>query len=1063
MNELSTRLGLSQQDQRSLAKTVGRVKTINEFFADAVDGLKGIDFVEAAQKASPWLAAIGSSVADVVPAVKFVVKLFEKLTAIDDPASLGLLAYTVAYEQAVLQAVRAVGRPAGAAGETKVLSEKLRSVADAMPEEILDFTRVSFGSLLAHPFITHADLILEDSAGAVGYTERQRRELTNEVHQRFTVHLKTLLSHRDTAAKFEPFTRFLELRGGDAPAVVALMEHAQYHRALFQERPVFGKEVFALSHVYVDTECGKLPWGQIREGGEDGERADPFDERWGGRHRLGRTVLELIADPKFRDAIVIQGVAGAGKSAFTQWLAAELVRQGLRPIRILLRDVRLERTRPVAEALAEALRYGDEAERGTFSYPRPDDPFLGGSIFKERVGFGNASICPYVLILDGWDEISISVAEGFKLRLNRMLEQLRGEFLTNRDVPVRVILTGRPSADVADSAFLLKTTPILTLRPFNPKDLELFLTRLTGAVNGRPLPVEGTGWPRVEMERFEPALKQYNEDFEASKEGQSVEQAEGGGPLGILGLPLLAFLAARLLSHAEPRDAEKVIESPTTLYRNLVDLTCAGGKFVGAGEETEQSIALKGHELRDLLRRTASAMTVYGKENIPYDELEMRLDLGERALDRAVDDATRDNALSQLMVSYYFKGGHTDLGCEFLHKSFREYLFAEGVVELLKAWAQTHGTRKLAEREPYWKDFEPTDPRHGLSRDLGSMLGAQWLRPEVVGHLSDLLTWEIQRSVHGEQSPIAGAQPTAALSVDQWAAVRDALADVWDWWGEGVHLRPQPVFDHRQRLDFLPPLAHEMVMRTMPLALGPRQVPQPPRVTTVDGHLGDALFRLNQILHFRIAEATGWLGTKEQPVAAEDLWGERKDARRYQVEVERGGTSWVLFSPGGTLSRYLTAYTARINATGWRPRGMFPSKTDLRALHLDDAELLGYIHDTDFSYCSLRNCIFIGYGLGSRYQRAHIADSNFIACYMAAVAFENAHFKRVHFASVEGAGASFRNTSGMLLTFKACDVTAADFGGANIDGLEFIDTPVTRAHFDPGARERYGIAIKDKP
>src|SRR6185436_9504927 len=249
----------------------------------------------------------------------------------------------------------------------------------------------------------------------------------------------------------------------------ALLEHAQYQRALFEERPVFGKEVFALQHVYIDTECGVLPWGKIRDSSEPGTRGlDPFLEASGGRQRLGSTVTQLLGDPKFNDAIVIQGIAGAGKSAFTLWLAAELNRLGLRPIRILFRNVRLERTRPVAEALSEAIRYDDESQRSMPGYPRPDDPFNGGAIFKERVRFGDATICPYVVILDGWDEISISVSEGFKVRLDRMLEQIRTEFLQGREVPVRVILTGRPSADVATSPFLRKNTPVLTLRPLNP-------------------------------------------------------------------------------------------------------------------------------------------------------------------------------------------------------------------------------------------------------------------------------------------------------------------------------------------------------------------------------------------------------------------------------------------------------------------------------------------------------------------------------------------------------------------------------------------------------------------
>jgi hypothetical protein len=1053
MTTLVTRLGLSQQDQRSLAKTVGRVKSINEFFADTLDGLKSVDFVEAAQKASPWLAAIGSTVADVVPAVKFVVKLFEKLTAMNDPTTLGVLAFTVAYEQSVVQAVRAVGAPAGAVGDVKVLTQNLRSVADAIPEAALDFTRVSFPDALAHPFVQHADGILDESARAVGYTELQRRELTNEVHQRFTVHLKTLVSHRDTTAKFEPFTRFLEVGGGDNAAIAALMDHAQYQRALFQERPVFGKEVFALSHVYVDTECGKLVWAQITEGGERGERVDPFSEEWGGRQRLGQTVLDLIGDPGFRDAIVIQGVAGAGKSAFTQWLASELVRQGLRPIRVLLRDVRLERNRPIVEALGDAIRYRDESERGSLAYPRPDDPFLDGAIFKERVQFGRGFICPYVLILDGWDEISISVSEGFKVRLDRMLEQIRTTFLTVRDVPVRVILTGRPSPDL-DNSFLLKKTPILTIRPFNPDDLEEFLAKLEKSVNERPLPLEGTAWPRVEDKRFKPALKRYRDSFDARKEAtRSLVPEEQEGALEILGLPLLAFLAARLLSHATLADAEKVIESPTTLYRNLVDLTCAGGKFVGADEETEQGFALKGRALRDLLRRTATAMTVYGKENIPYDELEMRLDLGEKSLGRAVDDTTRDNALSQLIVSYYFKGGHTELGCEFLHKSFREYLYAEAIVELLKVWGRAHGHSRLAEREPYWKDFDEADPRYDLSRNIASSVSAQWLRPEIVRHLSDLLAWEIHRSVHGDQPPIPEAQPTTALAIGEWETVRDALADLWDWWGEGVHLRPQPTFGDRRTLEFKPPLAHQLVMETIPLALAPRQIPQPPRMTTIDSHLGDALFRLAQVVHFRIAEATGWLGTPQLPVSADQLWSAPMQVHRYQVRVSRGDQSWTLFAPGGELSRYWDEYVARINAAGWRPQSIFPSVTDLRAISLEYGSVLQGV-DTDFSFCNLAYISTTGGNLAyAKFDRARIL-ARWVAQFLYGTSFVETYFERAYIGHSTISDSLFSGAHGRV-EFEACTYSNADFRGAEFWKVHFDAEAFTDAKFDEEALDRY--------
>jgi hypothetical protein len=168
----------------------------------------------------------------------------------------------------------------------------------------------------------------------------------------------------------------------------------------------------------------------------------------------------------------------------------------------------------------------------------------------------------------------------------------------------------------------------------------------------------------------------------------------------------------RLLSEPSA-DTERLIANPTTLYRSLVDLTCAkSGKAADAQDEIDQQFRISGGRLRDLLRRTASAMTISGKESISYTELRLRLDLRGADLERCVQAETDDSELSQLMISYYFKGGYSELGCEFLHKSFREYLFAEGVVEILKSYGRKV-TAALPERELYWKEFDQSVRRLG--------------------------------------------------------------------------------------------------------------------------------------------------------------------------------------------------------------------------------------------------------------------------------------------------------------------------------------------------------------
>ena len=171
--------------------------------------------------------------------------------------------------------------------------------------------------------------------------------------------LKGILSHGSTRERFTPFRDQMTLDTLEARAYDALLEHADFQRWLFEEQPVLGREPFTLAQVYTETDCGVLRWEEIRkksQRGEGGEPVDPFKEENGGRHPLVKTVLYLIADPEFRDAIVLQGVAGSGKSSLTLRLAWELVRQGLRPIRIELKHLDSRESAVIDEALPEAVQ-----------------------------------------------------------------------------------------------------------------------------------------------------------------------------------------------------------------------------------------------------------------------------------------------------------------------------------------------------------------------------------------------------------------------------------------------------------------------------------------------------------------------------------------------------------------------------------------------------------------------------------------------------------------------------------------------------------------------------------
>jgi hypothetical protein len=322
-------LGLGPKEKDALAGTVHKIKSVSEFLAEALPKAGKLGFVGAIAEAAPWFGAVMGAAEEAFPAVKFVVSLFSKLTEERDPAQLAFLACTLAYERSIEQAVKALDLATVPHSlDDRELATKLEAaerertaaVRGAPAEEgktPFDLERFSFGGALLHPFVVESDKVLNTYAEAAGYSEQQRRALQNEVHQRFVTNLKTLISHGATKEKFAPLQTRMSLGTGDALLGEALTDHAEYQRWLFEEQRVFGTEPFTLSQVYVETDCGVLTWGRIIRDG-----IDPFSERHGGREALGEEVLKLMGDPGFKDAIVIQGAAGAGKSTFTLYAKA---------------------------------------------------------------------------------------------------------------------------------------------------------------------------------------------------------------------------------------------------------------------------------------------------------------------------------------------------------------------------------------------------------------------------------------------------------------------------------------------------------------------------------------------------------------------------------------------------------------------------------------------------------------------------------------------------------------------------------------------------------------------
>src|SRR5262249_6781398 len=121
--------------------------------------------------------------------------------------------------------------------------------------------------------------------------------------------------------------------------------------------------------------------------------------------------------------------------------------------------------------------------------------------------------------------------------------------------------------------------------------------------------------------------------------------------------------------------------------------------------------------------------------------------------------------------------------------------FAECIVEALKEFGRGDDRRApdpIRKRIREWRDFSRSEDRdlYEMSRRLSSLLAPQWLTVEVVRHLEELIEWEIQRMQNETPEPGSGLA-VDALKFGQWLRIRDGLAELWHWWMDGAHLRPQ--------------------------------------------------------------------------------------------------------------------------------------------------------------------------------------------------------------------------------------------------------------------------------
>ncbi len=187
-------------------------------------------------------------------------------------------------------------------------------------------------------------------------------------------------------------------------------------------------------------------------------------------------------------------------------------------------------------------------------------------------------------------------------------------------------------------------------------------------------------------------------------------------------------------------------------------------------------------------------------------------------------------------------------------------------------------------------------------------------------------------------------------------------------------MRPQPYRPKgKSGVEFEQPYATRLIIQMAPPELPRGTLPEPVRITTVDAHLGDALFRLNCALHFHINKTTGWIASRPTPAETaiatwEGAGSPSSDGRRYQTRIRRDDGEWWAFAPSTPdgVNQFLELYVGRINAAGWHPSVRFPCELDLSGIDLKGTELrVLAFSETTFNYARLEDAEFLGSFFGN--------------------------------------------------------------------------------------------------
>jgi hypothetical protein len=768
-------------------------------------------------------------------------------------------------------------------------------------------------------------------------------------------------------------------------------EALQFHRGQISSRyfqePVWSQPGLTLDKSYVDLECGSLTWGEItesiRRGGGSG--LNPLDEGSAPRTDLLAATLDWLQKDDHQEFLVIEGSPGSGKSSFTIRLSVKLIELGYQPIRVRLRDLgKKADDEPIAEIAIKIL----EVE--------PTD--LEHALEHKQT--------KTVLILDGWDELTLLPDQNLNNRVGNFLDSIRSAVLDSWKGRIPVILTGRPTKAVTTPRNMTDKTRILTINRFSPAQLRDYLLKLDAIYSK-----DSDTSPDLDM-----MLQTYEDDWNLS---QGVPSSQVAGTTDVIGWPLLAHVAYRLMRECEWSRQTSLIADRTMLLRCLTEYYCIHSrKPSDEPSGTEVRSRLEAPKLRSLVQETAIAMTVRGTECISHEELR-----NEMALWSSRSEADQDLNLvgavdpDIFLINYLFKSGVEYLGCEFIHKSLREFAFAQAVVDNLK------------------RSAVPSDKKQRVFPDAMTearlpILARRWLSREIWDHIERQISWEIYRESPEFEDPIAFRRGEPPLGIDAWCRIRDKLADRWTSWAQSSHGGGE----------LLPQTSDQKYDSTSELWRGVSAIDS----AFADARLGAALFRLCATLHgilaARILETSGLMAHQK------NMWEE------FGVTVTASGSQTTLqqtpdqrlrfFSPGQgdkeLAQTMLRSSLARINAYYAHTKEELPEKCDLTFLVSTGATF----ERLSFQYCNLSY---------SNLSESNLSGVDMQGADLSGAWLYKSNLTRANLSMADLPYASFRQANLENASLKSANIESADF--REVKGLSPEQISVTRnwqsAKFDP--------------